>query len=141
MKSIKLTTAALALFSLVSSVNAQTAEDYAAVAEFLPAEKLVSIQENGAKYAEYAYLNRHGYYLSDFGEKDISIYPDLSQITSLYPSLPTINQEMVENNTLNLMGYNFPIKQNEYLYYRIDSSNKLLVILPQSLSLKNLNSE
>ena len=83
MKSIKLTTAALALFSLVSSVNAQTAEDYAAVAEFLPAEKLVSIQENGAKYAEYAYLNRHGYYLSDFGEKDISIYPDLSQITSL----------------------------------------------------------
>jgi len=141
MKSIKLTTAALALFSLVSSVNAQTAEDYAAVAEFLPAEKLTSIQGNEAKYAEYVYLNRHGYYLSDFGEKDISIYPDLSQITSLYPSLPTINQEMVENNTLNLMGYNFPIKQNEYLYYRIDSSNKLLVILPQSLSLKNLNSE
>lgn len=140
MKSIKLTATLLALLAF-GSVQAQTADDYAAVSEFLPSEKLSSIQENESKYAAYAYLNRNGYYLSDFGEKDISIYPNLSEIIALYPNLPEINVEMVENKTLNLMGYNFPIKQKEYLYYRIDDSNKLLVILPISLSVKNLNAE
>lgn len=140
MKSIKLTASLLALLAF-GSVHAQTAEDYAAVSEFLPAEKLSSIQENEAKYNEYVYLNRHGYYLSDFGEKDISIYPDLSQIDAFYPNLPEITSEMVGNKTLNLMGYNFPIKRDEYLYYRIDGSNKLLAIPPKNLSLKNLNAE
>lgn len=140
MKSIKLTAAFLALLAY-GSCQAQSAEDYAALAEFLPAEKLSAIQGNETVYAEYAYLNRNGYYLSDFGEKDISIYPDLSQIAPLVPNLPAISTAMVESKTLNLMGYNFPIKENEYLYYRIDGSNKLLVILPKSLSLKTLYSE
>lgn len=140
MKSIKLTATLLALLAL-GSVQAQTADDYAAVSEFLPAEKLSSAQENETKFAQYAYLNRHGYYIGQAGPKDISGYPDLSGIVALYPSLPELNAALIENGGLNLMGYNFLIQSEKFTYYRIGNGDKVLVIPPTKMTLSKLTSE
>lgn len=140
MKSIKLTAAFLALLAY-GSCQAQSAEDYAAVAEFLPAEKLASIDGNEAKYAEYVYLNKHGYYVGQAGLKDISGYPDLSEIVPLYPGLPELSETLIESGELNLMGYNFHLQRDLFTYYRIGIGDKILVIPPTKMTLDKLTSE
>ncbi len=140
MKSIKIFAVLLALLAYGSG-QAQSADDYAVLSTFLPAEKLDSIQETEIGYAQYAYLNRHGYHLSSFGEKDVPAYPMISEVSALYPGLPTITIELIENGELNLMGYNFVIKQDFYSYYKISGSDKVLVILPISLTEKKRLSE
>ncbi len=140
MKSAILTTLFAALL-IYSSAQAQSATDIEALSSFLPAEKLASFQENDERLAEYAFINRHGYHLSNTGGKDFSSYPDLSSIVALYPNLPPITVELIENGELNLMGYNFIIKRDEYVYYRIAGNNQLLTIPPMNLSLQNFNSE
>lgn len=140
MKSLK---SALFAFAIIVSgtVYSQSSEDYAALSEFLPAGKLSGLQENQAGYAKIAILNRHAYYLGDPGPKDVSMYPDVSEISPLYPNMPTITKDLIESGHLNLMGYNFKLKQNEYLYFRIGNSDKILVILPIDLCIRNFNSE
>ena len=140
MKSLK---SALFAFAIIVSgtVYSQSAQDYAALAEFLPAEKLSSLQESDASYAKIAILNRHAYYLGDPGPKDVSMFSNVSEIAPLYPNMPTITTDLIESRHLNLIGYNFKLKQNEYLYFRIANSDKILVILPIDLCIRNFNSE
>ncbi|NEN22869.1 hypothetical protein G3O08_05080 [Cryomorpha ignava] len=140
MKSIKLTIVLLALLSFESG-HAQTAEDYAAVSEFLPAEELSSAQENQARFAQFAYLNRHGYYLGNTGGKDFSTFPDISEVNAFYSGVPEISLQLIETGELNLMAYSFEMKRNAYNYYRVPGSDKVLVILPMNLSLQRINSE
>src|SRR5690554_6922887 len=142
MKSIKLLYLMLfAAFGFSGGVIAQTQADYAALASFLPAEKLNNQIENPQLYAEIAYLNRNGYHVGIIGEKDASEYPETSEIEALYPNLPNITLALIENKELNMMGYNFNPQANRYLYFRITGSDKILVIRPTSESLKNMNFE
>lgn len=140
MKSIKLTAVLLALLAYGSG-QAQTADDYAAVSEFLPGEELAHIQQNENRFVEFVYLNKHGYYIGQAGPKDISVYPDLSSVEALYPGMPELNATLIENDELNLMGYNFKMQRDKFTYYRIGNGDKLLVIPPTNMTLRELNSE
>lgn len=142
MKTIKLIfLALLSVIAFSGGLKAQSQEDYAALATFLPAEKLNNQTEYPELFAKIAYLNRHGYYVGSVGEKDVSEYPETSELEALYPNLPEISLSLIESKELNMMGYNFNLETNKYLYFRITGSNKVLVILPTSQSLKNMNSE
>ena len=140
MKSIKLTAALLALLAFGSG-QAQTADDYTAVSEFLPASELAHIQQNEDRFVEFVYLNKHGYYLGQAGPKDISGYPDLSGIVAVYPGLPELNAALIENGGLNLMGYNFHMESEKFTYYRIGNSDAVLVIPPTKMTLSKLTSK
>ena len=130
-----------AAFGFSGGVIAQTQADYAALASFLPAEKLNNQIENPQLYAEIAYLNRNGYHVGIIGEKDASEYPETSEIEALYPNLPNITLALIESKTLNMMGYNFDPQRHKYLYFRITGSNKVMVIPPTVQSLANMNSQ
>lgn len=140
MKSIKIFAVLLALIAY-GSAQSQSADDFSAVAEFLSPEKLASIQENETGYAEFAYLNRHGYHASSFGSKDVSSFPEISEVSALYPNVPPITLTLIENGNLDLMAYNFQIKRDFYVYYRIPGSDKVLVIPPTDLTLRKRLSE
>lgn|SRR5690554_3272701 len=142
MKPIRLSYLVLLLaLGFGGSLTAQSEADYAALATFLPAEKLNNQTEHPELYAKMAYLNRHGYFSGEIGEKDASQYPETSEIEALYPNLPEITLSLIENKELNMMGYNFNPQANRYLYFRITGSDKILVIRPTSESLKNMNFE
>lgn len=140
MKSIKLIATLLALLAYGSG-QAQTADDYAAVSEFLPAGELAHIQQNEDRFVEFVYLNKHGYYIGHAGPKDISEYADISEIEALYPGLPELNEALIENGELNLMGYNFHMQSEKFTYYRIGNGDKVLVIPPTNMTLRKLTSE
>ncbi len=134
MKSLK---SALFAFAIIVSgaLYSQSAEDYAALTEFLPAEKLSSLQsDQGDGYANMAYLNRHGYYLGETEGKDFSMYPLVASIPGLYSDQPLITLDMISNGQLNLAAYDFKLKRDKYMYYRIGESDKVLVILPTNLT-------
>lgn len=142
MKSIKLIClAALSAVVFSGSLKAQSQEDYSALATFLPADKLNNQTEHPELFAKFAYLNRNGYFSGTVGEKDASEFPETADVEALYPNLPEITLSLIENKELNLMGYDFNPQTNKYLYFRITGSDKVLVILPTSESLKNMNSE
>lgn len=142
MKSIKIVCVALlSVVAFSGSLKAQSQEDYAALATFLPAEKLNNQTEYPELFAEMAYLNRHGYFSGSLGEKDGSEYPETADIEALYPNLPAITLNLIESKELNLMGYNFNPQTNKYLYFRITGSDKVLVILPTSQTLKNMHDD
>lgn len=142
MKPIKLSYLVLIIaFGFSVSLTAQTQADYAALATFLPAEKLNNQTEHPELFAQTAYLNRHGYHVGSVGEKDVSEYPETSEVVALYPNLPVITLSLIESKELNMMGYNFKLESNKYLYFRITGSNKVLVIPPTNQSLKQMNSE
>lgn len=141
MKSI--TTVCLAI-ALVGSISAfgQSAQDYAALEEFLPAEKITQLQDAGEdRYAEFAFLNRHGYHLSPTGSKDITQYPDVSELSPRYGEQPPVTIAMVSSGQLNLMAYNFELHRDKYSYYRIPGSSKLLVIPPTELTIERQNQD
>ncbi len=123
------------------SLAAQSDADYAALATFLPTEKLNNQTEHPELFAQTAYLNRNGYFLGDVGDKDVSEYPETIEVEALYPNLPEISLSLIESQQMNMMGYDFKLSNSKYLYFRITGSNKVLVIPPISQSLKNMNSE
>lgn len=118
---------------------AQSQDDYDALNSFLPEEKKQKLITQPELYAQMAFLNRHGYYVGEVGEKDISMLPKASDVASLYSNLPAINHELIENKELNLLGYDFRLDSDRYNYYRISGSNKVLVIPPTERSLKMMS--
>lgn len=134
MKSLKSTLFAFAIIAS-GALYSQSAEDYAALAEFLPADKLTFLQSSqGDNYAKMAYFNRHGYYLGETGGKDFSMYPQVSEITAIDGDQPPITLALISNGQLNLAAYNFKPKRDKYIYYQIGKSDKVLVIPPTDLT-------
>ena len=123
------------------SMSAQSDSDYAALATFLPAEKLNNQTEHPELFAKIAYLNRNGYHVGIAGDKDVSGYPETSEIPALYPNLPAITLGLIESKEMNMMGYDFKPESNKYLYFRITGSDKVLVIPPTNQSLKNITDD
>lgn len=136
MKSIFVLIFGLAI-SGTGAVFAQSADDYAALTEFLSPEKLSGLQQGGSEaYAKMAYLNRHGYYLASAGSKDVSAYPDVSEVNSVYLEQPAVSLTQIQSGELNLLAYNFKLYPDKYSYYRIDGSDQILVIYPLNLTEK-----
>ncbi len=136
-KSVYLTFAAL-IIGL--GVIAQSAEDFSALSQFIPQEDLSTLETNNPlEYNQLAYLNRNGYHLSEVGDKTIETGGSAMEVEKLYPELPDITATMVENQELNLMGYNFKISPDKYTYYSLGNSNSVLVIPPSNLSLEKAN--
>lgn len=127
------------MFAILAPYKAfcQSPQDFAALLEFLPSEKISSLQAspNENAYAEMAYLNRHGYHLSPIGQKDVTMYPNVSTLVATYEDQPPITLEMITQKELNLLAYNFKIGK-KYSYYRVDGTDEILVIPPIALTNK-----
>lgn len=130
------------LLTMALSLNSlgQSPEDFSALATFMPQESLSALEsENPLEYSQLAYLNRNGYYLGDIGDKVVETSGNAMEVQKLYSEVPDITVAMVENQELNLMGYNFKISPEKYTYYSIGNSGSVLVIPPSKLTLEQAN--
>ncbi len=120
----------------------QTSEDLAALQEIIGNEHYQEIQSKGQeRLALMAYMNRHGYYVSDVqGLKDISGHPDALEVQKKYSNAEDLNDGIFTNGELDLMAYSFRFHETDFTYYRIGNSTMLLVILPRQEVLKQMNS-
>ncbi len=133
----------IASFCIIGLASAaQSDSDYAALAEFLPAQNLLELESsNPLRYQRLAYMNRHAYYISQVGDKTSQDFNDVFEIEKNYENLPDISLELIETQELNLLGYNFTYSPERYSYYRIDDSGTVLVILPLNLLFERANLE
>jgi len=141
--SIKYLSAILIIVSAtVSNLFAQSQSDYDALKVMLGIEKYEGfVSQKPELAAEYAYINRHGYHVSNAGEKDFSNYPDVYDLEPVYPAEQTTSLSLLENNEWNMYGYGVKPDKNSYNYFRIGTSGKVLTILPIDLAKKNMNTE
>jgi hypothetical protein len=129
---------ALAFFA-ASLLQAQSQADYDALLEMVGQEKFGALQsERPEALAELAYMNRHGYYVGNAGEKDISMYPDALNLQPEYDNVPPPTEELLDSGNWNLYGYKIYPDQKDFQYYRIGESNKLLVVLPVEMAKKRM---
>lgn len=137
-------TSALILGLSVLTIDAmsQSESDYSALTEFLTAQQISDIQANGPlQYDRMAYLNRHAYHVSQFGTKELGELPSAFEVTKLYDNLPDITLELIESQTLNLVGYNFEMSTDKYHYYKLDDNGTVLSIAPLDILFKKANLE
>ncbi len=119
---------------------AQSSDDIEALSAFLPDGKLSYLQNNNPSLiAEMAYINKHGYYVSDMeGKKDASELPDALLVPSMYENAIPLSEQLITSGNLNLLAYQFSLRHEEHTYYRIGQSGKMLVVLPRKLAQENL---
>lgn len=124
------------------SVTGQTKADYDAMRALLGEEKYALLQERDPeKAALTVYMNRHGYYLSDTGDKDVSGYPDISELAPLYPDASPPSIDHLEAGTWDLWGYNVFPDENKIMRYRIGDTGKMLTILSKNLAGKKMQKQ
>ncbi len=121
------------------NASAQTEADYEALTDFLSPDKISALQSKPQQYAQMAYLNRHGYHVSEIGEKTADGIPDISEVVALYPGSPAITLDLATSQNLNLMAYRIETNLEKEIYFKFGSSGKVLVIPPMILSLKAAN--
>lgn len=132
------------LLTMALSLNSlgQNPEDFSALASFMSQEKLNAIEsKNSIEYNQLAYLNRHGYHFSEIGDKNVETTGNAMDVKKIYPDVPDITVAMVENQELNMMGYNFKISPDKYTYYSLENSSGVLVIPPSELTFKKMASD
>lgn len=124
----------VAILFAANALLAQSSDDLAALKQAVGAEKYSYLEEkNPDLLAEVAYINRHGYHLSEMGGKDFSDYPDIQDLTPVYPDAVAPTELSIANGEWNLIAYPIEIKEREYQYFRVGGSDKVLVILPKKL--------
>jgi len=121
------------------NASAQTEADYQALTDFLSPDKISALQSKPQQYAQVAYLNRHGYHVSEMGEKSTQAISDISQVTAIYEDVPAITIELVSTGELNLMAYNFDTSADRDSFYKFGNSSKVLVILATTRALRMAN--
>lgn len=127
---------------MTTGLSAQSQADYDALKTMLGSEKYNTFKEQKPeKAAEYAYMNRHGYHVSDAGDKDFSSYPDVFELEAVYPNEPPLTLSLLENNDWNMHAYGVQPDKAAYKYFRIGETGKVLTILPESLAKKKMNKE
>ncbi len=143
MKQIKL--AALLMLSQGICIVAigQGDADLAALTSFLPQGKLSYLQNNNPELiSEMAYINKHGYYISDMeGQKDISNLSDALLVPAMYEVASPLSEHIIVSGNLNLLAYQFDFRHEGHTYYRIGQSDKVLVIIPRKLAQENMRKE
>lgn len=110
--------------------------------DFLPKEKFQQLSTTDkSKLREKLTILNKGYHITSFGSKSFPEYTDVFEVEKLYQNQPDLSEDLILSGELNLLGYDFSLKNNDYSYYRIGSSDKFLVIPPTDLTLKNSNFE
>lgn len=121
---------------------AQTDADYAALADIIPAEQLASlVADHPTRYQRLALMNRHAYHISDMGTKETTNFPSAFDVVKNFDNMPDVTLALIENQELNLLGYNFDFSPTEYKYYKLDDNGKVLSIVPLNILYKNANLE
>jgi hypothetical protein len=140
MKYMKLAAMLLLAQSATLVAMGQSDSDLSALMSFLPQGKLTYLQSNNPELvSEMAYINRHGYYISDMeGQKDVSDLPDALLVPAMYENALPLSEQLITSGNFNLLAYQFPLRHEDHSYYRIGQSDKVLVILPRKLAQENL---
>jgi hypothetical protein len=80
------------------------------------------------------FYNENGYYLAEIpSSKNLEALKDIGEVQKLHENLPDITSSMIESKILNILGYNFRLKENEVQYYRVDENFMLVLIDAESI--------
>lgn len=122
MKSLIITTLALASFAFSTSLQAQN------TLENRFGEDAINSIQGSEKLEILQFQNQHGYYIQDLsGVKDVSEYPDALEIAPVNENTPALTEASF-NNELELFAYAFPLAGKTNLYYRVGNTGKLMII-------------
>lgn len=120
----------------------QTQDDYDAFRALVGDEKYAALKDaDPDDVALFVYMNRHGYEVSDAGEKDLSGYPDISEIEMLYPAAAAPTEENLTAGTWDMYGCHIVPDKTRLLRYRVGDTGMVLTILSEDLARKKITKE
>lgn len=122
------------IFALTQVAFAQSEADLESLREAFGDQKVEWLMENRPERAAFmAFQNRHGYYAAEVPpEKQVEYTGDANAIEPVYPGLPPVTDQLIENNLWNMLGYDLE-PSSKYRYYRM-TNGRVLVVLPESLT-------
>jgi hypothetical protein len=122
------------------NLSGQSAGDMDALENLIGTENFQAMQNRPFRLSQLAFLNRHGYHVSELGDKeDASTFSDIASVEKIYSTQPDITLELAENGELNLLGYRFELDSDKETLYRFAGTGKVLVIPAVNLSLSMAN--
>lgn len=132
----------ISLTGISENVAGQSQADYDAVRALVGDEKYAAFQDaDPDKVALFVYMNRHGYSLSEAGEKDLSGFPDISEIDVLYPGGSPPTEENLAAGTWDMHGCHIVPDKTRLLRYRVGDTGKVLTILSEDLARTKMTKE
>lgn len=83
----------------------------------------------GSEQAEFLnFVGSRGYMINDMTGKDLSGYPDISELKPRKEGVKTLNGDTFDAANFNLLDYQFELQEGTPLIYRIGSTGKALFI-------------
>ena len=101
-------------------------------------EVLSSMDQSKIDY--YMAADQIGYRVEDVSPKDISDLPDALTVSAKNAETPALSEAVLEGD-FHFMLYNFAVKNNESLYYRIGDTGKILVIYSVQHTMKKIETQ
>ncbi len=90
------------------------------------------------KVAYYEAADQMAYRIEDVAPKDISDLPNAFEVAAKFEGVLSV-EEAIENNRFHYMLYDFPVKNDEFIYYRLGDSNLMLVIYSAQYTIEKIN--
>jgi hypothetical protein len=90
------------------------------------------------KIAYYEAADQIAYRIEDVAPKDISNLPNAFDVEAKFEGVLSV-EEAIASNRFHYMLYNFSVKNDEFVYYRLGDSNLMLVIYSAQYTFEKIN--
>lgn len=130
----------LLLLTLVASCVAASAQNSSSdwLNQLFSPEVVSSLDQSKVDY--YLAADQLGYRIEDVAPKDISDLEDALSVSPKNENVPALTEAILEGE-FHFMLYNFPVKNDDSLYFRIGDTGKILVIYSAQHTLKKIENQ
>jgi hypothetical protein len=91
------------------------------------------VNAGGQKLAYYQFINQNGCVVSDVAPKDISNYPNATEVAGVKPNVPALTETALVNGDFDCELYQWNRSESDVRYFRIANSSYLLMVQPNGL--------
>lgn len=130
----------LLFFTLIGTFLGASAQEASSewLEQLFTPEVISSLDQSKLDY--YLAADQLGYRVEDVAPKDISELPDALAISAKNELTPALSEELLEGD-FHYMLYNFAVKNDESLYYKIGDTGKSLVIYSVQYTMKKIETQ
>jgi len=96
-------------------------------------EKYTAMVSSGMEPGFIEFLNSNAYYFQEQSEKSFEEFKDALDVQPRSDEFQPLTEELIREG-FSFFAYDFPMREKHYGFYKVGSSNILLVVYPLELS-------
>lgn len=91
------------------------------------------INSGGQKLAYYQFINANGCVVSDVAPKDISNFPNATEVSGVKMNVPVLTEQMIVSGDFDCELYQWNRSETDVQYYRVGNTSYLMMVQPNGL--------